>query len=152
MAVVPLAPALAAVALWAFAWPAARTDPRDRPPGVAGPAATTAQVEPQPAAHEGAVEIRRYADERAARDAVEDRTVYGAVVVTAEGPELPTASAANRAVAQPLQQAVAQRPADSGTPVKAVDVVPAPAADPRDSALTASVLPPALRARPSSCL
>ncbi|MFE7033546.1 ABC transporter permease [Streptomyces sp. NPDC057621] len=138
-AVVLLVPVLAALALWAFAWPAARTAPHDLPLGVAGPAAATAQVQKQLEAHEGAFEIHRYADEAAARDAIEDRTVYGAVVVTAQGPKLLTASAASPVVAQSLQQAVAQR-AD-GAPMETVDVVPAAADDPRGSVLTSSVLP-----------
>lgn len=144
IAVVLLVPTVAAVALWAFAWPAARTAPRDLPLGVAGPPAATAQLEKQLTRHEGAFEIHHYADATAARDAVEDRTVYGAVVVTAEGPELMTASAASPLVAQLLQQAVAQQAAASGTRVETVDVVAAPAADPRGSALGASVLPLAL--------
>ncbi|MEU1518265.1 ABC transporter permease [Streptomyces sp. NPDC005811] len=144
IAVVLLVPTLAAVALWAFAWPAARTAPRDLPLGVAGPAAATAQVEKQLARHEGAFEIHRYRDEAAARDAIEDRTVYGAVVVTDRGPELLTASAASPVVAQLLQQAVGRQAAAEGTAVKTVDVVPAPAADPRGAALSASVLPLAL--------
>ncbi|MEU9269210.1 ABC transporter permease [Streptomyces sp. NPDC048251] len=144
IAVVLLVPTVAAVALWAFAWPAARTAPRDLPLGVAGPPAATAQLEKQLTRHEGAFEIHHYADATAARDAVEDRTVYGAVVVTAEGSELLTASAASPLVAQLLQQAVAQQAAASGTRVETVDVVAAPAADPRGSALGASVLPLAL--------
>ncbi|MEY9989629.1 hypothetical protein ABIE67_001661 [Streptomyces sp. V4I8] len=144
IAVVVLVPVLAALALWAFAWPAARTAPRDLPLGVAGPAAATTQVERQLTRHEGAFEIHRYADEAAAREAVEDRTVYGAVVVTRQGPELLTASAASPAVAQLLQQAVAQHAAAQGAEVRTVDVVPAPASDPRGAALTASVLPLAL--------
>ncbi|KDN75269.1 membrane protein [Streptomyces olindensis] len=144
IAVVVLVPVLAALALWAFAWPAARTAPRDLPLGIAGPPAATAQVERQLERHEGAFEIHRYADEAAARDAIEDRSVYGAVVVTPEGPELLTASAAGPAVAQFLQQAVAQQASAGGTQVRAVDVVPAPASDPRGAALNASVLPLAL--------
>ncbi|WP_314219495.1 ABC transporter permease [Streptomyces zaehneri] len=144
IAVVLLVPALATLALWAFAWPAARTAPRDLPLGVAGPPAATAQLEKQLTRHEGAFEIHHYADGAAAREAVEDRTVYGAVVVSAEGSELLTASAASPLVAQLLQQAVAQQAAASGTRVETVDVVPAPAADPRGSALGASVLPLAL--------
>ncbi|MFE6622829.1 ABC transporter permease [Streptomyces sp. NPDC057740] len=144
VAVVVLVPVLAALALWAFAWPAARTAPRDLPLAVAGPTAATAQVERQLAGHQGAFEIHRYADEAAAREAVEDRTVYGAVVVTPQGPKLLTASAASPAVAQLLQQAVAQQAAAQGTEVSTVDVVPAPASDPRGAALTASVLPLAL--------
>ncbi|MET7650298.1 MULTISPECIES: ABC transporter permease [unclassified Streptomyces] len=145
IAVVLLVPTLAAVALWAFAWPAARTAPRDLPLGVAGPPAATARLEKELTRHEGAFEIHRYADRTAARDAVEDRTVYGAVVVTDEGPELLTASAASPVVAQLLQQAVAgQAAATGGAQVRTVDVVAAPAADPRGAALGASVLPLAL--------
>ncbi|PSM41122.1 hypothetical protein C6Y14_23565 [Streptomyces dioscori] len=138
-AVVLLIPVLAALALWAFAWPAARTAPHDLPLGVAGPATATAQVQKQLEAHEGAFEIHRYADEAAARDAIEARTVYGAVVVTEQGPKLLTASAASPLVAQSLQQAVAQR-AD-GAPMQTVDVVPGSADDPRGSVLTSSVMP-----------
>jgi len=144
IAVVLLVPLLAALALWAFAWPAARTAPRDLPLGVAGPAAATAQVERQLGRHEGAFDIHRYADEAAAREAIEDRTVYGAVVVTPRGPELLTASAASPAVAQLLQQAVTQQAAAEGSQVKTVDVVPAPESDPRGAGLTSSVLPLAL--------
>ncbi|CAL9376146.1 ABC transporter permease [Streptomyces sp. enrichment culture] len=144
IAVVVLVPVLAALALWAFAWPAARTAPRDLPLGVAGPPAATAQVEQQLERHEGAFELHRYADEAAAREAIQDRSVYGAVVVTPQGPELLTASAAGPAVAQLLQQAVTRQAAAEGTQVRTVDVVPAPQSDPRGAALSASVLPLAL--------
>ncbi|RZB20049.1 ABC transporter permease [Streptomyces sp. F001] len=144
IAVLVLVPVLTALALWAFAWPAARTAPRDLPLGVAGPAAATAQVEKQLQQHDGAFEIHRYDDEAAARDAIEDRSVYGAVVVTPQGPELLTASAASPVVAQLLQQAVAQQAATRGAQVRTVDVVAAPAKDPRGAALNASALPLAL--------
>lgn len=147
IAAVVLATVLAALALWAFAWPAARLAPRDLPLGVAGPATAITQVERQLSAHEGAFEIHRYTDEAAARDAIENRTVYGAVVVTAQGPKLLTASAASPVVAQLLQQAVteqAARSGGSGAQVKVVDVVPAAANDPRGAAFGASVLPLAL--------
>ncbi|MGW2915739.1 ABC transporter permease [Streptomyces asoensis] len=144
VAVVLLVPLLAAVALWAFAWPAARTAPRDLPLGVAGPAAATAPLERQLAQQEGAFDLHHYTDGTAAREAVEDRTVYGAVVVTAEGPELLTASAASPVVAQLLREAVAERTAATGAGLRTVDVVAAPATDPRGAALGASVLPLAL--------
>ncbi|WP_399882407.1 ABC transporter permease [Streptomyces sp. BBFR51] len=144
MAVVVLVPALVALALWAFAWPAARTAPRDLPLGVAGPPAAAAQVEQRLTRPEGAFDIHRYADEAAARHAVEDRTVYGAVVTGDGGPRLLTASAASPAVAQMLREAMAEQASAGGTPVQVVDVVPAPTADPRGAALSASVLPLAL--------
>ncbi|WP_406166183.1 ABC transporter permease [Streptomyces sp. NBC_00996] len=140
VAVIALAPALVALALWAFAWPAARTAPRDLPLGVAGPATATAPLQKQLSRHQGAFEIHHYADEAAARDAIEDRTVYGAIVATAQGPELLTASAASPLVAQLLQQAVT-RHVPKGTKVTTTDVVPASAKDPRGAALGASVLP-----------
>lgn len=143
-AVTVLVPALVALALWAFAWPAARTAPRDLPLGVAGPAAATAPLEQRLERRKGAFELHRYADEAAARDAVEEREVYGAVVVTERGPRLLTASAASPVVTQLLQQAVAQQAAASGTPVTTVDVVPAAARDPRGAVLNTSVLPLAL--------
>ncbi|MFE9017090.1 ABC transporter permease [Streptomyces sp. NPDC007808] len=144
IAVVALVPVLAALALWAFAWPAARTAPRDLPLGVAGPDTAATRVEHRLAQRAGAFEIHRYADEAAAREAIADRTVYGAVVATPEGPKLLTASAASPAVAQLLQQAVAQRAAAEGAQVETVDVVPTPESDPRGAALTSSVLPLAL--------
>ncbi|MFF7052647.1 ABC transporter permease [Streptomyces griseorubiginosus] len=144
LAVVVLVPLLAALALWAFAWPAARTAPRDLPLGVAGPAAATARLEQQFGRHEGAFEIHRYADEAAARSAIENRDVYGAVVVTPEGPELLTASAASPVVAQLLRQAVTEQAAAKDSEVKTVDVVATPASDPRGAALSSSVLPLAL--------
>ncbi|WP_371525742.1 ABC transporter permease [Streptomyces sp. NBC_01283] len=140
VAVAVLVSALVALALWAFAWPAARTAPRDLPLGVAGPAAATAPLKAQLEHREGAFEIHGYADEAAARDAIEDRAVYGAVVVTPKGMKLLTATAASPVVAQLLEQAVAGQ-APAGTEVPTTDVVAAPAADPRGSAFAASMLP-----------
>lgn len=140
VAVAILVSALTALALWAFAWPATRTAPRDLPLGVAGPAAATAPLNSQLAEKEGAFEIHRYADEAAARDAIEDRTVYGAVVVTPHGMKLLTATAAGPVVAQLLEQAVAGQ-APEGTEVTTTDVVAAPADDPRGAGLATSLLP-----------
>ncbi|MFC9112927.1 ABC transporter permease [Streptomyces sp. NPDC057092] len=143
-AVLVLVPILVALALWAFAWPAARTAPRDLPIGVAGPPAATAPLAQQLEERKGAFDLHRYPDEAAARDAIEDREVYGAFVVTGQGPKLLTASAASPAVAQLLQQAVEHRAAASGGKVVTEDVVPAAASDPRGAVLNTSVLPLAL--------
>ncbi|MFJ8041171.1 ABC transporter permease [Kitasatospora sp. NPDC096147] len=138
-------PLLVAFALWAFAWPAARLAPRDLPVGVAGPAAATAVVKEQLAQQKGAFEVHEYADGPAARTAVEQREVYGALVVGPQGPELYTASAAGPVVAQLLQGASAHLGGGAagagGVQPKVTDVVPAPAADPRGAVLGAGLLP-----------
>lgn len=143
IAVMVLVPVVVALALWAFAWPAARTAPRDLPIGVAGPAAAVTQMKQGLEQREGAFEVHRYDDEAAARAAVEDRVVYGAVVAGPEGTKLLTASGAGPVVAQLLKEAVtAQAPA--GTQVQVTDVAPLPSGDPRGTALAASALPLAL--------
>ncbi|MDP5310285.1 ABC transporter permease [Streptomyces poriferorum] len=143
VAVVLLVPVVVALALWAFAWPAARMAPRDLPVGVAGAAPAAGRLAQQLEQRDGAFEIHRYDSEAAARTAIEDRSVYGAVVVTPKGPELLTASAAGPVVAQLLREAVAASGA-AGTAVPVTDVVAAPAADPRGSVLGASILPLAI--------
>ncbi|MET9860315.1 ABC transporter permease [Streptomyces smyrnaeus] len=143
LAVLVAVPLIVAFALWAFAWPAARTAPHDLPLGVAGPPAAVEQLTDQLHQQKGAFEVHRYDDEASARQAVRDREVYGAVVATASGPKMLTASAAGPVVAQLLTQ-VATRAAPEGTRARTEDVAPAPAADPRGAALSASVLPLAL--------
>ncbi|MEC4573968.1 ABC transporter permease [Streptomyces virginiae] len=144
LAVMVLIPLLAALALWAFAWPATRMAPRDLPLGVAGPAAAAAPLEQRLASHEGAFEIHRYADEAAARTAVQNREVYGVVVATPQGPHLLTASAASPVVAQLLTQAISSQAPPAARAVPVTDVVPTPAADVRGAGFGASVLPLAL--------
>ncbi|WP_215451288.1 ABC transporter permease [Streptomyces sp. ATCC 21386] len=152
VAIVVLVPLVAALALWAFAWPGARTAPRDLPLGVAGPAAAVTQVEQQLEQRDGAFEIHRYADEAAARDAIEGRDVYGAVVVSPAGPKLLTASAASPMVAQLLQQAVTEQAAQEGARVTTTDVVAGPANDPRGAVFGSSVLPLALAGTASGAM
>ncbi|MER7951780.1 ABC transporter permease [Streptomyces sp. NPDC096079] len=142
LAVLLLIPVVAALALAVFAWPAARIAPRDLPIGVAGPATAADAVAEKLGRHEGAFDIHRYPDGDAARAAIEDRDVYGAVVITPGGTELLTASAGSPVVAGLLREAVtAQAPAGA---VTVTDVVAAPAGDPRGAVLGASLLPLAL--------
>lgn len=142
-AVLVLVPVIVALALWAFAWPSARTAPHDLPLGVAGPPAATEQAERQLERNEGAFDLHRYADESSARDAIGEREVYGALVVTPKGPKLLTASAASPVVAQLLEGASAQLAPD-GAKVPVEDVVATPPGDPRGAALGTSLLPLAL--------
>lgn len=143
VAVILLIPLMVTLALWAFAWPAARIAPRDLPVGVAGPASAAQQLERRFEQRDGAFDVHRFDDEAAARAAIEDRTVYGAVAVTPQGPHLLTASAASPVVSQLLREAVAA-PAPEGAQVRVTDVVAAPPGDPRGSVLGASMLPLAL--------
>lgn len=140
VAVILLVPLIVTLSLWAFSWPAARIAPRDLPVGVAGPAPAADQLQQAFEQREGAFEIHRYADAAAAREAIGDRVVYGAVVVTGKGPQLLTASAASPVVAQLLTEAV-KGAAPAGAAVPVTDVVAAPKADPRGAALGASILP-----------
>ncbi|MER7748901.1 ABC transporter permease [Streptomyces bacillaris] len=143
VAVVLLIPVVVTLALWAFAWPAARIAPRDLPVGVAGAGPAAEQLERGFEQRAGAFEVHRFDDEAAAREAIEERTVYGAVVAGPEGPHVLTASAASPVVAQLLREAVTAA-APEGVQVRVTDVVAAPPGDPRGSALGASVLPLAL--------
>ncbi|MFI8321403.1 ABC transporter permease [Streptomyces sp. NPDC085529] len=144
LAVLLLVPALAALVLWTFAWPAARIAPRDLPVGVAGPAAAADGFARELGRHEGAFDVHRYEDAAAARSAVENREVYGAVVVTPAGPELLTASAGSPVVAGLLREAVAGRAAAEGRTVPVTDVVALPSGDPRGAVLGTSLLPLAI--------
>jgi ABC-2 family transporter len=131
-AAILVVPLVVAIILTLFAWPAAKLEPRDLPVGVAGPAAATGPIEQQLEAREGAFELHRYADEAAAREAIEDRDVYGAFVATPQGPKVLTASAGSQAVAQQLTHAADE----AGATVE--DVVEA---GPQATGLASSVLP-----------
>jgi hypothetical protein len=143
--VILVVPAIVALALWAFAWPAARTAPNDLPVGVAGPPAAAEPVAEQLRQRDGAFDVHTYADEASAREAVADREVYGAIVVSGGGaaPGLLTASAAGPVVAGLLEEMAAGMAPD-GERVAVTDVVPTPEADPRGAVFNSSVLPLAL--------
>jgi hypothetical protein len=116
LAAIVIVPVIAALILILFAWPNAKVGPRDLPVGVVGA---------QPFAAPG-FEVHRYPSEAAARDAIEDREIYGALA----GEKVLVASAASAPVAQMLTHAAEGRPVE--------DVVPAPRAA---NALGSSVLP-----------
>ena len=142
--VVTLLTAILTVLLIAFAWPASRSEPRDLPLAVAGPPAAVSQVsgfleQRSP----GAFEVEALADRAAAVQAIEDRDVYGAIVLDQpQSIEVLTASAGGPAVAQILAQMPAQlAAAQPGLTAKVTDVVPLPADDPRGAGLAAGALP-----------
>jgi hypothetical protein len=127
-AAILLIPLAVAVVLSLFAWPNARLEPRDVPIGVAA----APMIEKKLAASGDAFEVHRYGTDADAREAIEDREVYGAFVATASGPKVLIASAASPAISQALTHAASEFEA----PVE--DVV---AAKPAGAGLAASVLP-----------
>jgi len=135
---------LLSVLLTAFAWPAADSEPREVPLAVAAPPAVAAQVEQGLTAGAGgeAFDVTRVADRAAAVAAIEDRQVYGALVVGPSGVQVLTASAASPVVAQLLGQVAGRLPVDPAAgPPTVTDVVPLPADDPRGAGLAAGSLP-----------
>jgi hypothetical protein len=142
--VLPLMIVLAALA---FAWPAARIAPRDLPVGIVGGGAASQQL-PQglTRSEPGGFDVQVYADQGAARTAIEDREVYGAFAVTPRGVTVLEASAASPTVAQLLStvgQELARHASGPDRVVSAtdVDVVPTSASDPRGLVLSSVLLP-----------
>jgi hypothetical protein len=130
-----IVPVVVAIALTTFAWPAANLEPRDLPFGIAGPAQAIAPFQQRLEARDGAFDVRRYDDQASAREAIEDREIYGAVVTARDGPTLLTASAASPTVAALLRENLA------GPRAKVEDVVPADPDDPRGTAFSSMTLP-----------
>jgi hypothetical protein len=116
-----IVPVLAAAVLTLFAWPAARMEPRELPIGVVGSPAAAKSLD------RDAFELHSYGDESAAREAIEEREVYGAFA----GRRVLLSSAASPAVAQLLTHSATEMHATSE------DVVSAR----RGGALASSVLP-----------
>ena len=146
-----LLPLMIVLAVLAFAWPTARIAPRHLPVGVVGTGPGSQQVlTALTRSDPGGFDVRRYPDEASARSAIEDRAVYGAFAVGADGVTVLEASAASPTVAQLLstvgQHLAAGRAAASGmprqaVPVRDVDVVPTAAGDPRGLVLASALLP-----------
>jgi hypothetical protein len=140
IAVITLLTAVLTVFLIAFAWPSARSEPRNVPIAVSGPAPAVTQVEAGlEQAMPGGFEITAVPDRQAAVQRIEDRDAYGAIVLDAAQPEVLTASAGSPVIAQALNQLAARVHPDS--PAKVTDIVPLPKDDPRGAGLAAGALP-----------
>lgn len=143
--------------LLAFVWPAATSSPRDVPLALVGPEQATTQLtdvleERSP----GAFDTTTVADRDAAVAAIEQREVYGAIVL-GEQPEVLTAPAASPAVAQQLSAfapllstqltTAAAGPAQAaGLPAPEITVATTPivslsSEDPSGAGIALSVLP-----------
>ena len=131
-AAILVVPLVVALVLALFAWPSSRLEPRDLPIAVAGAPAAADAVEHELTAQEGAFDVHRYGTEAEAREAIEDREVYGAFVASPAAPKVLTSSAGSPAVAQLLTHAAAEQDA------QIEDVVTTPKAG---SGLGSTVLP-----------
>ena len=139
-AVITLLTALLTVLLIAFAWPAARSEPRDVPLAVAGPGPAVAQVKAGlDQAMPGGFDVTDVPDRAAAVQLIQDRDAYGAIVLDSAQPEVLTASAGGPVVAQLLTQLSTRLSPQS--PAKVTDIVPLPKDDPRGAGLAAGALP-----------
>jgi hypothetical protein len=108
-ATIVLVPVVVALAVIAFAWPSARLAPRDLPIGVACPPQAATAIQRQLAQRDNAFDVHLYTDESAARAAITDRDIYGALVASpTNGLTILTASAASPTVAQLLSQAATE--------------------------------------------
>lgn len=139
------------VLVTAFGWPAVRSEPHEIPLAVAGPPEAATQVadrldEAQP----GGFDVISVEDEAAARDAILDREVYGALILEPAGTTVLTASAASPVVAQALGQLAAafgtaeEAPDGEVTSPVVEDVVALPEEDPRGVGLVAAAFPMAI--------
>ena len=145
------------VILLAFLWPALTSEPHDLPLAVTGPSAQLDQLvagidQNAP----GVFDVTTVDDRDAAVDAIEQRDVYGAIVL-GQQPEVLTSSAASPVAAQALsgvaaqlqgqlQQAAAAQAAAAGVApptitVAVTDVVPLAETDERGVGLASGVLP-----------
>ena len=111
-----------------------KPSPHDLPVGYVGPQAGEAALASKAGS---AVDFRTYSSEQAARDAIDQREIYGAVIASNSDRHLLVASAASPAVAQLLREAIAA----PRTEIPVTDVAPLSSDDPRGSTINLLVLP-----------
>lgn len=137
--------ALICAMLALFAWPAANSAPRDLPIVIAGPHAETGPLTERLVIQQPSAYAIQLAPTRAeAVRSITEHKAYGALVASADGVEVLTASARSSSVAQLLDQVGAQAAAAAHRPLHMTDVVPAPADDPHGTGITSAVLPSVL--------
>lgn len=147
-------PLMIALAVLAFAWPVARTAPRNLPVGVVGTGPASEQaVAAMTHADPGGFSFQLFPDEASAQSAIKDRDIYGAFAFSQLQITVLEASAASPAVAQLLDdvgQQLARHTTEQADAlgewrlhvrVAQVDLVPTSASDPREMALGLAFIP-----------
>jgi hypothetical protein len=134
LGLVALVVAVQAAMVFAFVFPGNNPKPHHVPVGFVG----SAQAEHQFATKSGdKLTVRGYGSERAARTAIRERRVYGALIATGSDQRLLVASAASMTVSQLLRGAAQS----TGAPVHVQDVVPLDRHDPRGATINLLFLP-----------
>lgn len=132
--------ALLAAMVTAFALPAANSAPHGVPVGVVAPEAQAERLSEQL----DGFDVTRYVDVEAASEAIEQRDIYGALVVDGQNVNALVASAASPAVATAIT-AMADKISDStGGTSQVTDIRSFPPDDPKGAGLAAGALPLAL--------
>jgi hypothetical protein len=134
---VVIAVALLATFIFFFVYPGHDPKPNHMPVGVVAPPERAAAVA-APLERDGRFEVRGYVNESAARAAILDREVYGALVL-APAAKLLVAQAASFQAASVLEGVARQ--AAGGRPVGVEDVRPLDADDPRGTTINLTALP-----------
>lgn len=124
----------------AFLWPVATSSAKDLPVAVTGSSEAVSAAKAAITEADGPIDPVEVADRAAAVEAIEQRDVYGALVL-ADQPEVLVASGASVPAAQILRGVAAELPTQSSTPPKVTDVVPLSADDPNGAGLTAASFP-----------
>jgi hypothetical protein len=131
---VALLVAVQAAMVFAFVFPGNNPKPHHVPVGFVG----SAQAEHAFAAKSGEkLAVHAYDSEQAARTAIHERRVYGALIATGPDQRMLVASAASMTVSQLLRGAAAS----SGAPVQVQDVAPLDRHDPRGATINLMFLP-----------
>jgi hypothetical protein len=135
-------PAVVALAVLVFAWPAARVGPRDLPVGVVGADPASEQlISRLSAAEPGAFDLHLYPDTRSAETAIKNRQIYGAFVDTPGRLQILEASAAGPAVSQLLTGVGGKLTAAAPATLTTIDVVPLAREDPKGTVFSSALLP-----------
>lgn len=143
------APLLAGLALVLYAWPAARSQPRDVPVAVVAAPLAIDTLAGKVQGQGGAFGVVRYDTEDGAREAIRERQVDAAVVTTTSPPTVLMASAAGPQLAMTIEPVLAEI---AGSGARIEDVVATPSTDPKGTVLGQGVLPLTLAGQLSGML
>lgn len=132
--------ALLAAMVTAFALPAANSGPHDVPIGVVAPAAQADRLSQQL----DGFDVTRYDSSDDAREAIEHRDIYGALIVEGRNVDAMVASAASPTVATAISAIGTRVSQTVGGTSQTVDIRSFPPDDPKGAGLAAGALPLAL--------